>query len=152
MEDMVHAAFESQQRRTLIMHPKISRAFKDFSGGMGTFRMGLVLLLAVALLGTETAPAFAQAPQTPDPSTVENQVKKFGVGKSVKVWLVGGEFVRGHIRGIGADSFTVKVSKTSTERSIPYAQVAEIKDPPGPITYILIGAAIVVVAILIIHH
>lgn len=134
------------------MYPKTSRAYNNFLEKGGTIRSGLILLLAVGLLGPETAPTFAMGPQTPDPSTVETQVKKFGVGKSVKVWLVGGEFVRGHIRGIGADSFTVKVSKTSTERSIPYAQVTEIKDPPGPITYILIGAAIVVVVILIVHH
>ncbi len=114
-------------------------------------RSGLTLLLAVWLLGTEAAPTFAMGPQTPDPSTVETQVKKFGVGKSVKVSLVGGELVRGHIRAIDADSFTVKTCKSS-ERSIPYAQVTEIKDPPGPITYILIGAAIVVVVILIVHH
>jgi len=133
------------------MSPKISRAFKDFSRSTGTFRTGLALLLAVVLLGAETAPAFAKGPQTPDPSTVENQVKKFGVGKSVKVKLVGGEQVSGHIRAIGADSFTVRISKTSTERSIPYAQVTEIKDP-SPLTWMLIGAALVIVIIIVARH
>ncbi len=130
------------------MHSKFSRAFNGFSGNAGSFRTGLILLLASAMLGTGIVPAFAQAPQAPDPSLVESQVRKFGVCKSVKVWLVGGEQISGHIRAIGADSFTVKIRK-STERSVPYAQVTGIKDPPGPITYILIGAAIVVVAILI---
>jgi hypothetical protein len=82
---------------------------------------------------------------------VEGQVKKFGVGKNVKVTLVGGEQVLGHIRTIGADSFTVKVHKANTERSIPYAQVTDIKDP-GPLTWILVGAALVIVVILIFHH
>ena len=69
----------------------------------------------------------------------------------MKVWLVGGELVRGHIRSIGPNSFTVKLSKASTERSIPYAQVTEIKDP-GPLTWLLVGAAIVLVTVLIIHR
>jgi hypothetical protein len=107
-------------------------------------------LLAVALVGTETGTIFAQAPQATDPAFVESQVKKFGVGKSVKVKLADGEQIRGHIRAIGPDSFTVKVSR-ATERSIPYAQVTEIKDP-GPITWIIVGAAIVVVTILVIRR
>jgi hypothetical protein len=129
------------------MHSKISRAISGFSGSAGSFRTGMVWLLAVALLGTGTVPSFAQAPQTPDPSEVERQVKKFGVGKSVKVWLVGGDQINGHIRAIGADSFTVKISK-STERSVPYAQVTEIKDP-SPLTWMLIGAALVIVIIIV---
>ncbi len=127
------------------MQPKMSCAL------MGSFRMGLVLLLAVALFGVESVPAFAKPQQTPDPSAVENQVKKFGVGKSVKMKLVGGEQISGHIRTIGADSFTVKISKTSTEKSIPYAQVTEIKDP-GPLMWILVGAAIVIIIIVIAKH
>jgi hypothetical protein len=111
-------------------------------------RTGLVLLLVVALLGTANAPAFGQA-QAADASRVETQVKNWGVGKSVKMTLRSGEKVNGHIRAIGADSFTVKVHKT--ERTIPYAQVIEIKDP-GPLTWIVVGAVIVVVIILIIHH
>ena len=111
-------------------------------------RTGLVLLLVVALLGTANAPAFGET-RTADTSTVETQVKNWGVGKSVKMTLLSGEKVSGHIRAIGADSFTVKVRKT--ERSIPYAQVSEIKDP-GPFTWIVIGAAIVVVIVVIVHH
>jgi hypothetical protein len=130
------------------MPPKLSWAFA------GRFRTGLVLLLTVALLGVETVPAFARAPQTPqtpDSSTVENQVKKFGVGKSVKVKLVGGEQLSGHIRSIGADSFTVQIAKTSTQRPIPYSQVTEIKDP-GPLMWMLIGAAIIIIIIVIVKH
>jgi len=114
-----------------------------------SIRTGLVFLLLVALLGTETVSAFAQTQQASAPAAVENQVKKWGVGKSVKMTLLSGEQVSGHIRAIGPDSFTVKVHKK--ERSIPYDQVAEIKDP-GPLTWMLIGAAIVVVIILIFHH
>lgn len=115
----------------------------------GGIRTGVVLLLLVALLGTQTVPACGQTQQAPVSSAVETQVKKWGVGKSVKMTLVSGEQVSGHIRAIGADSFTVKVHKKA--RSIPYADVVEIKDP-GPLTWMLIGAAIVVVIILIFHH
>lgn len=130
---------------------RVSGTVKNLCGGPGAFRSGLVWLLAVALLGTVTAPAFAQGPQALDPAAVESQVRKFGVGKSVKVWLVGGEQISGHIRAIGADSFTIKISKTSTERSIPYGQVTGIKDP-GPLTWMLIGAALVIVIIIIVKH
>ena len=126
-----------------------SQAFTARSSNPETFRMELVLLVLVALLGTETVPAFAQGQQTPDPAAVETQVKHWGVGKNVKMTLVSGEQVSGHIRAIGADSFTVKAGKT--QRTIPYAQVAEIKDP-GPLTWILVGAAIAIVIILIVHH
>jgi hypothetical protein len=133
------------------MQTRIWRACKDFLPGAVTFRGGLVLLLTTALLATESGVAFAQGPQAPDPAAVQSQVKKFGVGKSVKMKLVNGEQVSGHISAIGADSFTVRINKSSTERTIPYAQVTEIKDP-GPIGWILIGAAIVIVIILIAHH
>lgn len=132
------------------MHAKNWRRVTARAANPNTFWKGLVLLLAAAMLGTPVVPAFAQAVQTPDPAAVESQVKKFGVGKSVKVWLVGGERVNGHIRKINDDSFTLKVNR-STERSIPYSQVTEIKDP-SDLDWLLIGAAIVIVTILIIHH
>lgn len=133
------------------MHSKISRAYVGHSGKSNTFRSGLILLVSATLIGLETVPAFGQGSQEPAPSSIEGQVKKFGVGKSVKIWLVSGEFITGHIRTISTDSFTVKISKTHTERSIPYSQVTEIKDP-SPLTWMLIGAAVVIVIILIAHH
>lgn len=132
------------------MPPTTAWTFNHFSASLAIFRNGLVMLLAVALLGTEAVPAFAKEPQTFDPSTVESQVKMFGEGKSVKIWLVGGEMLSGHIRSIGEDSFTVKINRHS-ERSIPYAQVTYIKDP-SPLMWLLIGAAIVLVTVLIVEH
>jgi sRNA-binding regulator protein Hfq len=104
------------------------------------------MLLAVALTGAGTASAFAKESQALDPSIVAARVKKFGVGKAVKVKLIGGEKLSGHIRSIGADAFTVKLSKDGGERLIPYAQVGQVKDP-SPVTWMLIGAAIVIVII-----
>jgi hypothetical protein len=112
-------------------------------------RVGLVFVLLTALLSAETVPAFGQTQLATDSATVHNQVKNWGVGKSVKMTLVSGEQVSGHIRSIGADSFTIKVHKT--ERTIPYADVTQIKDP-GPLTWILVGAVIVIVIIIAVHH
>jgi hypothetical protein len=106
------------------------------------FLVAMVALLAV--------PSFAKAPQNPDPSTVKAQVVKFGVGKEVKVKLVGGEKLRGHIESIAADSFTVKLDKPVVAREVPYNQVMEVKDPK-PIFWMAVGAAIVIVIIVIVR-
>jgi len=119
---------------------------RGFWRGKGAFHTGLSLLLVVAISETTAGAAFAQTSPAPDPSLVAAQVKKFGVGKSVKIKLVDGEKLNGHIQSIGAEGFTVKLAKAGGERSIPYAQVAEIKDP-GPLFWILVGAAIVIVII-----
>ncbi len=123
-----------------------SRTATGFRRGKGALHQGLVILLVVALSGTTAGMAFAQTSPPPDPSLIAAQVKKFGVGKSVKVKLIGGEELKGHIQSIGAEGFTVRLSKAGGERSIPYAQVAEIKDP-GPIFWMLVGAVIVIVII-----
>jgi ribosomal protein S1 len=111
----------------------------------------LVWFLVIALLGVETIPVFAKAPQSDmDAATVKGLVQQFGVGKSVKMTLKDGQQVSGHIKSVGADSFTVKVGKAS-ERTIPYSQVTFIKDP-GAVTWMLIGAAIVIAIIIIVKH
>jgi len=122
-----------------------------FSGCAGALRKGLVYLLAFALTGGETVSAYGKDPQAPDPSVVASQVKRFGVGKAVKVKLVGGEKLSGHIQSIGGDGFTIKLRNGGGERAIPYTQVAEVKDP-GPIFWILVGAALVIVIIVAARH
>lgn len=126
--------------------PNQSWTATGFRRGRGALHQGLVILLVVALSGTTAGIAFAQTSPAPDPSLIAAQVKKFGVGKSVKVKLIGGEELKGHIRSIGGEGFTVRLGKAGGERSIPYAQVAEIKDP-GPIFWMLVGAVIVIVVI-----
>ena len=128
-----------------------SETVTGYSRSKGVFRTGLVHLLVVAISATTAGVAFAQNSPAPDPSLVAAQVRKFGVGKSVKVKLIGGEKLNGHIQNIGAEAFTVKLAKAGGERSIPYAQVAEIKDP-GPLFWILVGAAIVIVIIVAAKH
>jgi hypothetical protein len=134
-----------------MMESNKSRSIAGFSGSTRALHNGLVFLLAVALTGAETVATFAKQSPAPDAATVASQVKQFGVGKSVKVTLAGGEKLRGHIKSIDADSFTVKLSKAGGERAIPYAQVTEVKDP-GPLMWMLIGAAAVILIIVIVHH
>jgi hypothetical protein len=122
-----------------------------FRGSMQALRKGLVFLLAVALTGTETVSALAKESLAPDPSIVASQVKQLGVGKAVKVKLMGGEKLRGRIQSIAVDTFTIKLNKGGGERAIPYAQVAEVKDP-SPLTWMLIGAAVVVLIIVVARH
>lgn len=130
-----------------MIRPQVS----DFLKRRRTLQAGSVLLLAVVLLAAQTAQTFAQTLQTADASAAEAQVKKFGIGKCVKVTLAGGEQLKGHIWAISPDSFTVKIGKSSPMRSIPYSQVTEIKDP-GPLVWMLICAAAAVAIVLIIRH
>ena len=122
-----------------------------FCGCTGALRKGLVYLLAFALTGAETVSAYAKESQAPDPSVVASQVRKFGVGKAVKVKLAGGERLNGHIQSIGGDAFTIKLSHGGGERTIPYTQVTEVKDP-SPIFWILVGAALVIAIIVVARH
>jgi len=128
------------------MGPNQSSRVTSLSGITQVLRQGLAILLAVALTGAGTASAFAKESQAPETSMAAAQVKKFGVGKAVKVKLIGGEKVSGHIQSISADAFRIKLSKQGGERVIPYAQVGQVKDP-SPVTWMLIGAAIVIVII-----
>jgi len=121
------------------------------SGSTGALRKGLVYLLAVALTGSDAVCAYAKESQAPDPSAVASQVKKFGVGKAVKVKLMGGEKLSGHIQSIGGDTFTIKLSKGGGDRTIAYAQVVEVKDP-GPIFWMLVGVVLVIVIIVAARH
>ena len=124
-----------------------SGCIAGFSRSARVLRKGLVFLLAFALTGSDTVTAFAKESQAPDPSIMASQVKKFGVGKAVKVKLIGGEKLSGHIQSIGVDTFTIRLSKPGGERAIPYALVVEVKDP-GPLFWMLIGAAVVIAIIL----
>jgi hypothetical protein len=106
-------------------------------------------ILGSLFVSALTVPALAKAPQVTAPSAVEAQVKKFGVGKDVKVTLASGKKLRGHIASIAENSFTIRLRKRQAEREIPYSQVALVKDP-GPLVWILVGAAIAVIVIVVV--
>jgi hypothetical protein len=127
-----------------------SRSVEAVSRSWAVFRSVAAALLVAATVGLLTVPSLAKVPQSPDPSAVKAQVTKFGVGKEVKVKLVGGQKLSGHIQSIAPDSFTVKLDKSAAEKQIPYDQVLQVKDP-GPLTWMLIGAAIVIVIIVVVR-
>ncbi|HTV56528.1 MAG TPA: hypothetical protein VMI06_16650 [Terriglobia bacterium] len=115
-----------------------------------TFGSFLRLSLLALFVGALSIPALAKAPQIAAPSAVEAQVRKFGVGKDVKVTLTGGKKLRGRISSIGESSFTIELRKSKAEREIPYNQAALVKDP-GPLVWILVGVAIAVIVIVAVH-
>ncbi|HXJ96021.1 MAG TPA: hypothetical protein VMT20_24545 [Terriglobia bacterium] len=113
---------------------------------------GLVPLLLLLLTLASGSRSFAKD-QTPPPSpdAVKAEVKQIGIGKDVKVKLSDGQKLRGHLASIGDDSFSIRTKKHGAETQIRYDQVTDIKDP-GPITWILIGAGIVLITVLIVRH
>jgi len=127
-----------------------SRSVKAVLRRGRVFRAVATAFLVAAMVGLLPVPSSAKVPQSPDPAAVKAQVTKFGVGKEVKVKLVGGEKLSGHIQSIAPDSFTVKLDKSASEKQIAYDQVAQVKDP-SPLTWMLVGAAIVIVIILIVR-
>jgi hypothetical protein len=128
----------------------ILRSAGGSSARLRVFQCAWVSILAVVFGSVFALPSFAQSPQAANASAVEAQVRKFGIGKDVKIKLTSGEKLRGHISSIGASSFTVKLRKSKMERQVPYNDVAMVKDP-GALFWILVGAAIVVIVIVAVH-
>ncbi len=121
----------------------------DVSRGTGAliFHRSVAVLLAIAITSAAGIPAPAKTAKTPDPTAVEAKVMKLGVGEHVMVKLVTGRKLRGHIVGIGEASFTLQPDRTTLKSEIAYDQVLQVKKNPGPIFWMLVGAAIVIVAI-----
>ncbi len=116
-----------------------------------TIRSRMVLFCAMLVAMIIPVSALAGGPQTMDALAVKTQVRQFGIGKNVKVKLVGGQKLHGRIVGIGADSFAVKAGKRHPE-AIPYSQVVLVKDPGRRVKWLMIGGAIVIVIIIIAVH
>lgn len=115
--------------------------------------IGLSGLLGMLLAFMLTVPSAGSAKDRNPPLTPEGAkaaVKQIGVGKEVKVRFTSGKLLRGRLSGIGNDSFSIRTSKHAFETPIRYDEVAHIKDP-GPLTWILVGAAIAVIVIVIVH-
>ncbi len=109
-------------------------------------------LVAVVLAGAmlfAAVPVFACAPKTIDPAKVKAKVEKLGVGEHVMVKRADGATLHGHIVGIDQDSFKIHPDNTSSEDSIAYDQVAKIRKNPGPVGWMIVGAIIVIVIIVV---
>jgi hypothetical protein len=110
----------------------------------------LFLLLGMMLMLNDRSFAKDRHATGPGANTVKPEVKQIGIGKDVKVKLADGRKLRGHLASIGGNSFSIRTRKHRAETQIRYDQVTEIKDP-GPLTWILVGAAVAVIIIVVVH-
>ena len=110
------------------------------------------LLLTLVVSAVLAAPSLAKTSATapPDAQTVKAEVSQIAIGKDVKVKLANGRTLRGHLARIGENSFSVRTGRHGAERQIRYDEAAKVKDP-GPIGWMLLGAAIVVIVIVVVH-
>jgi hypothetical protein len=116
-------------------------------------QMAALLLLPIFAAGPLTTRCFAndqKTSQRPDAPAVQAEVRKIGVGKDVKVTLIGGQRLRGHVSSIAANSFSIRTHRQGSETQIPYDQVEQVKDPSA-VTWFLLGAAVVIIVIIIVH-
>jgi sporulation protein YlmC with PRC-barrel domain len=107
----------------------------------------VVALFLVCVLGVEVGPAFADAPKAIDANAVKVKVEKLGVGEHVMVKLAEGRKLHGRIAGIEGNSFKLKPDKSKAEIQVPYDNVLKIKKNPGALTWMAVGAVIVIIII-----
>jgi hypothetical protein len=115
--------------------------------GAVVVRRSISLLLALAVWGAGTVSLVAKTSKSPDPAAVEAKVRKLGVGEHVMVKLATGAKLRGHIAAIGDQFFALRADRTNSETQISYDQVLQVKKNPGPLGWMLIGAALTLIII-----
>jgi hypothetical protein len=111
------------------------------------FRQLLAVVAATTILGNASL-IFAGTPKTPNPDVVKAKVEKLGVGEHVMVKRTEGPKLHGHITGIAEQSFKLHPDNARAEVEIPYSDVLKIHKNPGPITWMLVGAALVIIVII----
>lgn len=113
-------------------------------------RRTLTIIIAGILWSTAVGyvPARAQAQQqsTPSAEKARAAVQKLGADSKtrVEVKLQDGTKLKGPISAAAEDAFTIKDSKTGAERTVAYADVAEVKKPGSGLStrsWVIIGAA-----------
>ena len=107
----------------------------------------VVALFLMCVLGVEVGPAFAGTPKSIDPNAVKAKVEKLGVGEHVMVKLAEGRKLHGRIASIEGNSFRLKPDKSQAEIQVPYDNVSKIKKNPGALTWMVVGAVIVIIII-----
>ncbi len=124
--------------------------FHRLNGGWvsAVCREGVALALIVSLAGATSAPAFPKASKTPDPVAAKKQVEKLGVGEHVAVKRVAATTLHGHITNIGEESFKLRADNATQDTEIPYNQVLHVRKNPGPLTWMFLGALLVIVVII----
>lgn len=106
---------------------------------------GVVAVLLSCTVLLMSVPGFAGTQV--DPGKVKVKVERLGVGEHVMVRQLGGLTLHGHITGIEQDGFKIHPDKAESEVLIAYDQVVKIRKNPGPATWMLLGAVLVIVAI-----
>src|SRR5438874_9699447 len=105
----------------------------------------LMLTMAVALEGI---PAAAGSLRPMDANRARIRVEKLGVGEHVMVKTVHHVELHGHIVKIDSQTFTLRPDG-GQETEIAYVDLVKIRKNPGPVLWIVIGAALVVIIIAI---
>ncbi len=107
---------------------------------------GIAVLLAVSLTFA-AIPGLSAPPNIPRSVAVKARVEKLGVGEHVMVKLAEGPKLHGHIIRIEDHSFQLQPDRQQAEVQIPYDHVVTIKKNPGAITWMLVGAVLVIIII-----
>jgi hypothetical protein len=113
------------------------------------FRRTLAFILSAVVIFTAFGLQAVSARGAGDAQTVEQvraQVARLGVGEKarVEVKLRDNTQLKGYVSTAGADSFTVADAKTGAQKTVTYADVAQVKKPAGglsPLTWGIIGGA-----------
>ena len=102
--------------------------------------------MLAAILVLEAVPAVAKSTKLISATTAKIRVEKLGVGEHVMVKTKRGLELHGHIVKIDPQTFTLKPDH-SAQTEIAYSNVIKVKKNPGPVLWILIGAALVIIII-----
>lgn len=113
---------------------------------MAAIRQLISLLLICAMTFT-AVPAVANPPKITSADAVKAKVRKLGVGEHVMVMRTERPKLRGHITAIEEQSFLLRPDKSQAEVAIPYSDVLKIKKNPGPVMWMLVGAALVIIVL-----
>jgi hypothetical protein len=92
-------------------------------------------------------PGLARSPKAVNPEAVKAKVEKLGVGEHVMVKRTEGPKLRGRIIGIEQESFKLSLDRSQGKLVIPYDDVLQVKKNPGALTWMLVGAGIVIIII-----
>ena len=103
-------------------------------------------LVVVAALTLQGISAAAKTTKMISPTETKRRVERLGLGQHVMVKTVQREELHGHILKIAPQTFTLKPDR-SAQTGIAYADVLKVRKNPGPVLWILVGAALVVIII-----
>ena len=113
---------------------------------MNTIRQATAVTLILAMTFS-AVPGMAGPPKLTSPDTLRAKVEKLGVGEHVMVKRTEGPKLHGHITAIDEQSFRLRPDNVQAELLIPYTDVLKIKKNPGAITWMLVGAALLVIVV-----